>query len=176
MESTADSPQLSIKLEGPKATSGNNDDDVNDQDRLQGEETSVFGLNGGENKRRESNNNQPNIQEGNDIYMTCQMDANPRPVKPILWRFNGRPMQPQQSAANANGVVSAAVDSTLDSTSSKASGSIFVITNQSLVLRKVTRHQSGSYTCEAANQHGTNVSKALELDIKHAPVCLTNHM
>ena len=26
------------------------------------------------------------LQEGNDIYLTCSLEANPRPVKPILWR------------------------------------------------------------------------------------------
>ncbi|CAG2105035.1 unnamed protein product, partial [Medioppia subpectinata] len=29
------------------------------------------------------------LQEGNDIYFDCHIDANPRPNAPILWRFNG---------------------------------------------------------------------------------------
>lgn len=36
------------------------------------------------------------IQEGNDIYFDCHITANPRPNKPILWRFRGVPLHPQQ--------------------------------------------------------------------------------
>lgn len=92
------------------------------------------------------------LQEGNDIYLTCQMDANPRPMKPILWRFNGKPI-PQQQSSN-----------------------MIVMNNQSLVLRKVSRHQSGLYSCDATNQHGSNSSKPIELIIRHAPICSTDDM
>jgi len=90
------------------------------------------------------------LQEGNDIYLTCIMDANPRPLKPILWRLNGRPLQ-----LNSN---------------------MIVMNNQSLVLRKVSRLQSGAYTCEASNQYGSNSSRPMELMIRHAPVCSTDDM
>lgn len=133
----------------------------------------------------------PSIQEGNDIYMNCQMDANPRPLKPILWRFNGRPLSSASlnaAAATADFDADVIGIQSLDSSASIAATTNsglaksvldqtkLVITNQSLVLRKVTRHQSGSYTCEASNQHGSSVSKPLELNIRHAPVCLTNNM
>ena len=36
------------------------------------------------------------LQEGNDIYFDCHIDANPRPNAPILWRFNGNVLHPQQ--------------------------------------------------------------------------------
>ena len=36
------------------------------------------------------------LQEGNDIYFDCHIDANPRPNAPILWRFNGHVLHPQQ--------------------------------------------------------------------------------
>lgn len=91
------------------------------------------------------------LQEGNDIYLACQLDANPRPAKPILWRFNGRPLQAQGS-------------------------STIVMNNQSLVLRGVSRNQSGSYTCDATNSHGSNTSRPLELLVRHAPVCAADDM
>lgn len=104
-----------------------------------------------------------NLQEGNDIYLTCHMDANPRPLKPIVWRFNGRQLVSSSSSAASS------------SSSSNQQGTI-VINNNSLVLRKVSRHQSGAYTCEASNQLGTNTSRPFELVIKHAPVCKTDDM
>lgn len=135
-----DAPQLSIRLEPQPqeapATSG--DSDTNQRRHQQAALASVRSL-----------------QEGNDIYLTCQLDANPRPAKPILWRFNGRPLQQQQATLPAAQIV---------------------VNNQSLVLRKVSRQQSGAYTCEATNQHGTNTSKPLDLVIRHAPVCLTDDM
>lgn len=35
------------------------------------------------------------IQEGNDIYFDCLIDANPIATKPITWRFNGEVIQSQ---------------------------------------------------------------------------------
>lgn len=95
-------------------------------------------------------------QEGNDIYLSCSLEANPRPIKPILWRFNGRPIQALPQVAGLG-----------------QPAPMIVMSNQSLVLRKVNRNQSGSYTCEAQNQHGTNTSRPLEVDIRHAPVCVS---
>lgn len=51
-----------------------------------------------------------------------------------------------------------------------------VIGNSTLVLRKVSRRQSGAYTCEATNRQGSSQSKAFELAIRHAPVCATDDM
>lgn len=99
------------------------------------------------------------VQEGNDIYLSCQMDANPRPTKAALWRSNGRLISSNQFAGLA----------------SQGSASI-VINNQSLVLRKISRQQSGQYTCESSNQHGSNSSQAIELVVRHAPACLTDDM
>ena len=143
----ADPPQLSVKLDGPSKPS---DYDTDGRSPIEQQPAS--------------------IQEGNDVYLSCQMDANPRPAKPILWRFNERPMQASSAAQLGSGA-----DRQADSTGARLSSS-FVITNQALVLRKVTRHQSGAYTCEATNQHGTNVSRPFELNVRHAPVCSTSQM
>ena len=40
-----------------------------------------------------------------------------------------------------------------------------IITNGSLVLQKVTRDQAGSYTCEASNVEGDEVSKPVAITI-----------
>ncbi|RWS23969.1 protein turtle B-like protein [Leptotrombidium deliense] len=83
------------------------------------------------------------IQEGNDIYFDCHIDSNPLPNKPIIWRFNGNVIQHQ------TGIIQS---------------------NQSLVLQRVSRTQSGEYQCEASNQQGTALSNSLHLKIRFAPV------
>lgn len=147
-----DPPQLSIKLEhqpqlqpqpnnlSPAPSPGEQQADLSQSPGLSSSSSSSF------------TSPSSYLQEGNDIYLTCQMDANPRPMKPIMWRFNGKPM-PQQQGSN-----------------------MIVMNNQSLVLRKVSRHQSGLYSCDATNQHGSNSSKPIELIIRHAPICSTDDM
>jgi hypothetical protein len=112
-----------------------------------------------------------NIQEGNDIYLTCQVNANPRPLKPIVWRFNGR-----QLAATASPVAPPINQHQQAGQQQQQQQGTIVINNNSLVLRKVSRHQSGAYTCEASNQLGANTSRPFELVIRHAPVCKTDDM
>lgn len=116
-----DPPQLSISVE-PPAGAGSADDDEPHGERL---------------------------QEGNDIYLTCKLDANPRPSKPLLWKFNSRPL-----SAGAN----------------------LIMNNESLVLRNVNKSQSGHYTCEAANSLGANSSRPLEIVVKYAPTCATDEV
>lgn len=148
--SEIDPPQLNIKLELPTGVSKV----ITPQLQVsQEDERNKFAktVNDGiEFESQQQANYITHLQEGNDVYLTCQMDANPRPVKPILWRFNGRPLQ--------------------------LSSNMVVMNNQSLVLRKVIRQQSGSYTCDATNQYGSNSSKPIDLIIRHAPVCSTEDM
>ena len=177
-----DPPELRIKLEAPVSSLQQQPPSGSD---LEAGAESAGALERVQSERGEKERGQDlearrqswlasNIQEGNDIYLACQVLANPRPAKPILWRFNGRPL------GSAGGVGSSAEQqqqvSPADSEAAKSIPS-FVITNQStLVLRKVARHQSGAYTCEASNLHGTSSSGALELRVRHAPVCSSNQM
>lgn len=85
------------------------------------------------------------IQEGNDIYFDCVIDANPMPtVASLVWRFNEELLEPRQG---------------------------IIQSNYSLVLQNVRRHMSGRYQCEAGNQHGTSTSNAIMLNIRYAPYC-----
>lgn len=36
------------------------------------------------------------IQEGNDIYFDCVVDASPMPLGSIVWRFNEEILEPRQ--------------------------------------------------------------------------------
>ncbi|KAH7638534.1 hemicentin-2-like isoform x1 [Dermatophagoides farinae] len=84
------------------------------------------------------------IQEGNDIYFDCILDANPMPTTPLIWRFNDEILEPRQG---------------------------IIQSNYSLVLQNVRRHMSGDYKCEATNQHGTRTSNSIILNIRFAPYC-----
>lgn len=84
--------------------------------------------------------NASNIKEGDDVYFECGVRASPGPYK-ITWRHNGREL---------NHNVAKKV----------------IISNQSLVLQKVTRADTGVYTCTAHNSEGDGVSNSINLNIK----------
>nr|XP_042894831.1 neural cell adhesion molecule 2-like [Parasteatoda tepidariorum] len=86
------------------------------------------------------------IQEGNDVYMECDIRANPW-VTEIGWAFEGRELHTNVSAG-------------------------LIISNQSLVLQKVQRTNRGHYTCSASNSEGMGESKPLYLSIQYSPVCV----
>lgn len=83
------------------------------------------------------------IQEGNDVYMECDIRANPW-VTEISWTFEGRELHTNVSAG-------------------------LIISNQSLVLQRVQRTNRGHYTCSASNSEGMGESKPLYLSIQCKP-------
>ncbi|KAL1440791.1 hypothetical protein MTO96_009091 [Rhipicephalus appendiculatus] len=84
-----------------------------------------------------------NIVEGHDLYLECRVDANPR-IGDVVWRLDGKDLSP---------------------------GRHVIMSNQSLVLQRVHRDSSGSYTCVASNRIGETESEPLEITVKHAPAC-----
>ncbi|XP_075554964.1 synaptogenesis protein syg-2-like [Dermacentor variabilis] len=84
-----------------------------------------------------------NIVEGHDLYLECRVDANPR-IGDVVWRLDGKDLSP---------------------------GRHVIMSNQSLVLQRVHRDSSGSYTCVASNRIGETESKPLKITVKHTPAC-----
>ncbi|XP_069184081.1 neural cell adhesion molecule 1-like [Procambarus clarkii] len=84
------------------------------------------------------------LQEGDDVTFTCLVDANP-PVTGLHWAHNGVPVQADVGRGARAG---------------------------SLTLRAVTRHDSGAYTCAAANTQGASTSNTLHLAVKFSPRCV----
>ncbi|KAH6931231.1 hypothetical protein HPB50_022968 [Hyalomma asiaticum] len=88
------------------------------------------------------------ISENGDVYLECEVDANPSAIE-VTWLFEGN-----EIATN----VSAGV----------------IVSSRSLVLQKVHRSSRGRYTCVAMNPEGRSTSNILVLRIKYAPVCKHN--
>ncbi|XP_050696805.1 nephrin-like [Eriocheir sinensis] len=89
--------------------------------------------------------NLSNIEEGDDVYFECSIKANP-PVTEISWLHEGKKLEHNVTAG-------------------------VIISNQSLVLQKVTRAASGDYYCVATNIEGDGHSNPIVLRVKYAPVC-----
>lgn len=80
------------------------------------------------------------IKEGNDVYMECNIRANP-PVAELTWLFEDKPFYSNASAG-------------------------IIISNQSLVLQKVRRENRGRYRCIAWNSEGEGESSDLFLEVR----------
>ena len=46
-----------------------------------------------------------------------------------------------------------------------------IMSNQSLVLRSLTRHHSGNYKCIGINSRGEGVSNQVPLTVRYSPIC-----
>ncbi|XP_074604261.1 neural cell adhesion molecule 2-like isoform X2 [Brevipalpus obovatus] len=85
------------------------------------------------------------IREGSDVYFECIVDANPWVIE-VNWLFDGSPL----SSSSSSGII---------------------ISNQSLVLQKVKRHNRGLYSCAATNYLGVGRSDTFYLKVLYSPVC-----
>ncbi|XP_008195943.1 hemicentin-2 isoform X1 [Tribolium castaneum] len=94
--------------------------------------------------------NPEDIKEGDDVYFECIIKANPKQHK-ITWFHDGTLVSQNMSSG-------------------------VIISTHSLVLQRVTRWQSGAYTCLAANPRGENVSNPVMLRVRYAPVCRDTEM
>ncbi|CAG9813047.1 unnamed protein product [Phaedon cochleariae] len=72
-----------------------------------------------------SNLNPEDIEEGDDVYFECKVNANPWAYK-VLWKHNGQVMQANQKAG-------------------------VIMSTTALALQGVTRSQAGNYSCVASN-------------------------
>ena len=80
------------------------------------------------------------VREGDDVYLECGVEANPRPER-VTWYRNGNEVKQEVD----QGVI---------------------LSNLTLVLQRVTRETRGEYTCRAANPEGSVSSNVLQLDIQ----------
>ncbi|XP_068896436.1 protein turtle homolog A-like isoform X3 [Tenebrio molitor] len=94
--------------------------------------------------------NPEDIKEGDDVYFECNIKANPKEHK-ITWFHDGTLVSQNMSSG-------------------------VIISTHSLVLQRVTRWQSGAYTCLAANPRGETVSTPVILRVRYAPVCRDTEM
>lgn len=85
------------------------------------------------------------IREGQDVYFECLVQAQPY-AHEIRWWFNGKELESNLSLG-------------------------VIVSNQSLVLQRVSRSQRGHYTCSAINAVGESHSSSLYLRVQFAPVC-----
>ncbi|XP_065564207.1 nephrin-like [Artemia franciscana] len=86
-----------------------------------------------------------NIKEGDDIFLDCFVRANP-PFHRLQWSLNGSTL----NHSVQHGVI---------------------MSNQSLVLRNLTKLYTGSYVCSALNNEGEGVSNEFEIRVQYIPLC-----
>ncbi|XP_067207984.1 neural cell adhesion molecule 1-like isoform X4 [Linepithema humile] len=89
--------------------------------------------------------NPDDIKEGDDVYFECKVRANPKVYK-LAWFKNKKELKNNSTAG-------------------------VILSDQSLVLRGLTRYSAGDYTCLAVNSEGKTESNSVSLQIMYAPVC-----
>ncbi|XP_033322512.1 neural cell adhesion molecule 2 [Megalopta genalis] len=86
------------------------------------------------------------INEGDDVYFECDVQANPDAYK-LAWFKDGKELHQNTTAG------------------------IFLPSGQSLVLQRVTRNSAGEYSCMGTNIEGKSTSGPVKLEIMYAPIC-----
>ncbi|KAF5301892.1 hypothetical protein FQA39_LY10547 [Lamprigera yunnana] len=94
-----------------------------------------------------SNLNPDDIEEGDDVYFECKVNANPWAYK-VLWKHNGQIMQPNQKK--------------------------IIMSNSDLALQGISKNQAGNYSCTASNVEGDGDGNFVELKVMYKPVCRPN--
>ncbi|XP_050669557.1 hemicentin-2-like [Leptidea sinapis] len=89
--------------------------------------------------------NPHDIKEGDDVYFECNVRANPKEHR-ISWFHNDRPVLQNMTSG-------------------------IILSTRSLVLQKVTRQETGRYSCKASNSRGESSSESVRLRVQYAPVC-----
>ncbi|XP_030763465.1 LOW QUALITY PROTEIN: nephrin-like [Sitophilus oryzae] len=92
--------------------------------------------------------NPDDIEEGDDVYFECQVDANPSAYK-VVWKHNGIALQKNQLRG-------------------------IIMSNENLALQAVTRSQAGNYSCVGSNVEGDGDSNIIHLKIMFKPICRTH--
>ncbi|KAM3968361.1 nephrin [Aphomia sociella] len=90
--------------------------------------------------------NPNDIEEGDDVYFGCDVDANP-PAYKVVWEHNGILLQHNPA------------------------GGVILTGNTNLALRNVSRHQAGKYSCTASNVEGDGKSPPLHMQVVYKPIC-----
>ncbi|XP_045465735.1 nephrin isoform X2 [Harmonia axyridis] len=95
-----------------------------------------------------SNLNPDDIEEGDDVYFECKVNANPWAYK-VLWKHNGKVMQHDQKGG-------------------------IIISSSDLALQGITKGQTGNYSCIASNVEGDGESNVVSLKIMYKPTCVAD--
>jgi len=88
------------------------------------------------------------ISEGNDVYMDCEIRANPRVYK-VEWSHNGMRVD-----------------------SDPSSGVRILAGGKNLVIQGIQRRHTGNYTCTAFNLEGEDTSNAFVVTVMFKPECV----
>ncbi|XP_052863238.1 contactin-4 [Anopheles cruzii] len=92
-----------------------------------------------------TNMNPEDIEEGDDVYFECKVNANPSAYK-VVWKHNDQVVQHNSKSG-------------------------VIMSSTALALQTVTRHQAGNYTCIASNVEGDGASNTVHLKVMYKPIC-----
>ena len=95
------------------------------------------------------------VKEGDDVYLECEVDSNPRPNR-IFWYRNVRDsLLASVPHSHVQG----------EAVRQDVTGGV-ILSNLTLVLQRVSSTIRGDYTCVADNSEGSVTSNSLSLNIK----------